>query len=383
LDGIIPRVEIQGAARTAARRRATLILIVAFWAFAILMLSLRAFLIDSLPLSVMGPRRLATALIGALLCLAMAQLLAMLRNRSFRDRVAVGLTGAFVMAVVLTTVTMTMNRIILPLPGFAPFNLVEYSQWTLVWLGYFLAWTGTHLAMTYHWDSEDHQRRAALLAETTRQAQMAALRYQLDPHFLFNTLNSISSLVGEERNADAETMILNLATFVRSTLTSGPAGTIPLGEEIELQRLYLAIEQVRFGDRLRVDIDLPDRLSAARVPQLILQPLVENAVRHGVSRCEDQLTIRIAAAEKDGRIELVVEDDGGDRAKAARGGKAGNGGGNRKTDGGRTVAAAGNGVGLANVRSRMEAHFGERGSFESGPVESGYRAKLVFPRRIA
>jgi two-component system LytT family sensor kinase len=383
LSQIAERLEEDRPFRINARRRATLILILAFWAFAILMLSLRAFLIDSLPISVMGPRRLVTALIGALLCLAMAQLLATLRNRSFRDRAAIGLIGAFAMAVVLTTVTMTMNRIILPLPGFAPFNLAESSQWALVWLGYFLAWTGTHLAMTYHWDSEDHRRRAALLAETTRQARMAALRYQLDPHFLFNTLNSISSLVGEERNADAEAMILNLATFVRSTLTSGPAGTIPLGEEIELQRLYLAIEQARFGDRLRVDIDLPDRLSAARVPQLILQPLVENAVRHGVSRCEDQLTIRIAAAEKDGRIELVVEDDGGNRVEPARRGKAGNGAGNGKTNGGRNQAAAGNGVGLANVRSRMEAHFGERGAFESGPVESGYRARLVFPRRIA
>ncbi len=371
MDQPARRLDGEGAAPTAARRRATLILILAFWAFAILMLSVRALLIDSLPISIMGPRRLVTAIVGALLCLAMAQLLATLRNRSFRDRVAVGLIGAFVMAVVLTTVTMTMNRIILPLPGFAPFNLPESSQWALVWLGYFLAWTGTHLAMTYHWDSEDHQRRAALLAETTRQAQMAALRYQLEPHFLFNTLNSISSLVGEERNADAETMILNLATFVRSTLTSGPEGTIALGEEIKLQRLYLAIEQARFGDRLRVDIDLPERLSAARVPQLILQPLVENAVRHGVSRCENQLTIRIAAEEKDGRIELVVEDDGGGAKAPAR--KAGQGNG----------AAAGNGVGLANVRSRMEAYFGDRGAFEAGPSATGYRAILAFPRRIA
>lgn len=357
------------AARAAARRRATLILILAFWAFAVLMLSLRAFLIDSLPISVMGPRRLVTAIVGALLCLGMAQLLATLRNRSFRDRVAVGLIGAFVMSVVLTTVTMLMNRVILPLPGFAPFNLPESAQWALVWLGYFLAWTGTHLAMTYHWDSEDHRRRAALLAETTREARMAALRYQLDPHFLFNTLNSISALVGEERNADAEAMILNLATFVRSTLTSGPGGTVSLGEEIELQRLYLAIEQVRFGDRLRVDIDLPDSLSAARVPQLVLQPLVENAVRHGVSHCEDQLTIRISAKQKDGRIELVVENDGsgapGDGDESRRSGKGASG------------------VGLANVRSRMEAYFGERGSFEAGPAETGYRAILAFPKRIA
>ena len=208
------------------------------------------------------------------------------------------------MAVILTTVTMMLNRVILPLPGFAPFNLVESAQWVLVWLGYFLAWTGTHLALTYHWDSQDYQRRAALLAEMTLEAQMAALRYQLNPHFLFNTLNSISSLVGDHRNVEAEAMLLNLATFVRSTLTAGPTGTIALSEEIELQRLYLAIEQARFGERLKVEIDLPDPLGGARVPALILQPLVENAIRHGVGRSEQSLTIRIAAAERDGMVEI-------------------------------------------------------------------------------
>ena len=179
------------------RRRSTLILIAAFWAFAILMLSIRALIIDSLPISILGPRRLVTASSGALLCLGMSQLLAPLRNRSFPDRIAMGLTGAFAMAMTLTMVTMLLNRVILPLPGCAPFTLAETAQWVLVWLGYFLAWTGTHLALTYHWDSQDHQRRAARLAEMTREAQIAALRYQLNPHFLFNTLNAVSSLVVE------------------------------------------------------------------------------------------------------------------------------------------------------------------------------------------
>jgi two-component system LytT family sensor kinase len=345
------------------RRRSTYILIGAFWAFAVLMLSIRAFIIDSLPISIMGPRRLIAAAVGALLCLAMARLLELLRNRSFPERVAVGLIGAFLMALILTTVTMTLNRIILPLPGFAPFNLAESAQWVLVWLGYFLAWTGTHLALTYHWDSQDYQRRAALLAEMTLEAQMAALRYQLNPHFLFNTLNSISSLVGDHRNAEAEAMILNLATFVRSTLTSAPTGMIALAEEIELQRLYLAIEQARFGDRLKVEIDLPEPLAGARVPALILQPLVENAIRHGVGRSEQSLTIRIAASDRDGAMEIQVEDDGDAPAPPARG----------KT-----------GLGLANVRARLHAHFGDKAGLEAGPIPGrGFRATLHLPRRIA
>jgi two-component system LytT family sensor kinase len=363
-DGLLDQTSLQledeRRAAERSRRRATYILIAAFWAFAILMLSVRALLIDSLPIAIMGPRRLAAAVIGALLCLAMARLLEALRNRAFHERVVVGVIGAFVMAVILTGLTMTLNRVILPLPGFAPFNVVESAQWSLVWLGYLLAWTGTHLALTYHWDSLDHQRRAALLAEMTREARMAALRYQLNPHFLFNTLNSVSSLVGENRNAEAETMLLNLATFVRSTLTTEPEGTIPLSEEIALQRLYLHIEEARFGERLKVEIDLPEGLADAHVPALILQPLIENAIRHGVGRSEEPLTVRIAAAETGGRIALSVEDDGSGQS---------------------SPGADRGGVGLLNVRERLRAHFGERGTLVAGPLgEGGFRALIAFPR---
>ena len=223
--------------REKSRRRSTLILILAFWAFAVLMLSIRALLIDTAPLAVLGPRRLFAAIVGTILCLGMARLLWLLRGRSFPQRVVWGVLGAFVMSIAQTVATQSLNRVIFPIRELGPVDLAESGQWALAWLGYFLAWTGTHLALTYHWESQDHQRRAALLTRTTREAQLAALRYQLNPHFLFNTLNSISSLVGEERNADAERMLLNLATFLRSTLADEPSGTISLREEIELQRL--------------------------------------------------------------------------------------------------------------------------------------------------
>jgi two-component system LytT family sensor kinase len=313
--------------RVASRRRATLILILAFWAFAVAMLSIRAMLIDTAPLSVLGPRRLATALMGTFLCLGMARLLEMLRNRSFPERIVWGLVGAVAMAVALTVFTSLLNQVVFPVPELGEIDLVQRAQWALAWLGYFLAWTGTHLALTYHWESQEHQRRADLLARTTREAQMAALRYQLSPHFLFNTLNSISSLVGEERNADAETMLLNLATFVRSTLS----------EEAE--------------------------------PALILQPLVENAVHHGVARCEDRLTLRIAAEDRGDRVALIVEDDGKAGAAAAHGKARGPGHGQ------------GLGLGLANVRARLHAHFDGAGLLIAGArAEGGYRVELVFPR---
>ncbi len=346
---------IEDPAVARQRRRWELILIGAFWAFAVLMLSLRALMIDSLPLSIIGPRRLVTALIGATLCFAMARALSALRGRSFAARIVWGLLGAFLMSATLTGVTMTLNRIIFPLPGMN-FDIHESMQWALVWLGYFLAWTGTHLALTYHWESEDNHRRAILLAEMTRDAERAALRYQLNPHFLFNTLNSVASLVGDGRNREAEAMLVNLATFLRSTLTVEPAGMISLGEEIALQQSYLEIERARFGERLAVEIDVSEELARTPVPMLILQPLIENAVRHGLGRSEAPLTIRVAARRQDGSVLLTVEDDGSGEP-----------------------APGGAGVGLANVAARLRAHFGEGGRLEAGPGAGGFRVALTLP----
>jgi hypothetical protein len=359
LDAITGRIGEEERLRAQSRRRSVLVLILAFWAFAVLMLSIRALLIDTLPWAVLGPRRLVMAIVGTFLCLGMARLLWTLRARSFPERIVWGIAGAFGMAVTLTLFNTVMNQVILPVRELGEIDLVQRAQWVLVWLGYFLAWTGTYLALTYHWESQDHQRRALLLVRTTREAQLAALRYQLNPHFLFNTLNSISALVGEERNADAEAMLLNLATFIRSTLTDEPSGTIALREEIELQRLYLDIEQARFGERLKVEIDLPAHLANVRVPALILQPLVENAIHHAVARSEAPLTIRIVASDRGGHVALAVEDDG----------KVG-------------PAAPGNGtgLGLANVQARLRTHYEGDASVHAAPrSEGGYRAELAFP----
>jgi sensor histidine kinase YesM len=342
------------------RRRSEFVLIGAFWAFAVLMLSVRAIVIESLPpLSIMGPRRLFTALLGASLCYVMARILAALSGRSFQERVVWGLIGAFLMSLTLTGITMTVNRILLPLPG-AHFNLRESAQWAIVWLGYLLAWTGTYLALIYHWESEDNQRRAAVLAEMTQEAQRAALRYQLNPHFLFNTLNSAASLAGAGRNREAEAMLISLATFLRSTLTVEPSGMLPLREEIALQRRYLDIEQTRFGERLNVEVDLPEALAATPVPALILQPLIENAVRHGLDRAETPLTIRLAAGTQAGLVVLTVENDGG---------------GTDRPDG--------TGLGLANVAARLRAHFGAAGRLDAEPIPGGFRATLSFPHEPA
>ena len=343
------------ATATTRRWRSALVLTAAFWIFTFGMLSIRAVLASDLPFNVLGPRRLLVAAFGVMLCLAMVRLLDALRRRSFVAWIIWGTGGAFGMATALTMFSMVLNRIIAPLPGMAPISFVESAQWVMIWLGYCLAWTGTYLALSYHWDVEDQRGHMARMTALAKDAQIAALRYQINPHFLFNTLNSISSLVLERRNADAEAMLLNLATFVRTTFADDPHRLIALHEEIRLQRLYIDIEQVRFSERLAVAIDLPDDVAATLVPALILQPLVENALRHGVAQAETLTTLAIRATLVGDAVHIAVEDD-----SAAHG-----------------VPTAGGGLGLRNVRDRLHAHFGDGARLTVGRrAAGGYRSAI-------
>ncbi len=231
------------------------------------------------------------------------------------------------------------------------------------WNGYFffVAWASLYLALCYAAQVGALERRAGGLRAAAQAAELRALRYQVNPHFLFNTLNSLSSLVLTGRREQAERMILNLSTFFRTSLCDDPTVDVPLSEEILLQRLYLDIEAVRFPERLVVDIDIPEKLQNACVPGLILQPLVENAVKYGVSRSKKPVTIRIRASESELGLLVSVENDGDplptpiDRPN-------------------------GTGVGLQNVRDRLVARFGEAGSCRWGPLPGGgFAVRLAMP----
>lgn len=269
------------------------------------------------------------------------------------------------MSVAVTLFGTSMNRTIFPLPGMAPLTPGIAAQWVLVWYGYFLAWTGTHLALTYHWSMQDHQRLASRLAEATQRAELAALRYQLNPHFLFNAFNAVSSLVMDDRKQDAELMLLNLAGFVRAALVNGPSGRIRLGDEMELQRIYLEIEKTRFRERLDFEFDVPHELQSVRIPALILQPLVENAIRHGVDRTEDRVTIRMHASAGDGAIRLRVADDARIHSDTAPP---------------RVRREGAGGVGLSNIRQRLKLEYGAGANLQAGHLaEGGYAALISIP----
>lgn len=225
---------------------------------------------------------------------------------------------------------------------------------------FFFAWSAFYVAVSSGRRLRDAEGRAAEFERLAQSSQLAALRYQINPHFLFNTLNSLSSLVMTGRGAEAEEMILGLSDFFRATLTTDPAADVTLAEEIALQRLYLDIERIRFPDRLRVETEIPDALRGAQVPALLLQPIVENAIKYGVARTAAPVTLRIVAARDGEALTLRVENSGSDAAAA--------------------VGNAGTGVGLANVRQRLSVRFAGAASCSFGPLpDGGFRVSLTMP----
>lgn len=221
-----------------------------------------------------------------------------------------------------------------------------------------LSWASLYLALGAIGRAREAERREADFRSAARAAELRSLRYQVNPHFLFNALNSLSALVMSGKGERAEEMIQGLASFYRHSLAEDPTGDVELADEVALQRDYLAIEAVRFPDRLRVAIDLPDALAQVHVPGMILQPLVENSVKYAVAAVNRPVTITIAAREEYGRLVLTVADDG---------------------PGVPNASPHGFGIGLANVRDRIEARFGTDAAIVSGPVEGGYRSELRLP----
>ena len=214
-------------------------------------------------------------------------------------------------------------------------------------------------------------RRAALKQElqlsqalaNAQQAQLAALRYQLNPHFLFNALNSISALIVTKRNSEAELMTDKLSSFLRSSLNADPGELIPLEEELSLTEEYLDIESVRFGERLDVEVDCGADACLAKIPSFLVQPLVENAIKHGVARSKAPTKISIIGTLSDDQLVIRV-------ANCIVGEPAG------------TDPAAG-GVGLANVRSRLDAVYGKAASLAAGVEDGRYVATITIPAAIS
>lgn len=221
-----------------------------------------------------------------------------------------------------------------------------------------LAWASTYFALLAGVQAREAERRGEQFRTAAKAAELRSLRYQVNPHFLFNTLNSLSALVMTGKGDRAEQMIQTMSRFYRHSLADELTNDVPLRDEFDLQRLYLNIEAVRFPERLKCVFDLPPALADARVPGMILQPLVENSVKYAVSAVARPVIITVAAREELGQLVITVSDDG-------PGVPAG--------------SAHGLGIGLANVRDRLEARFGPDVGFVSAPAADGYHTEIRLP----
>jgi|SRR5215217_46492 len=230
-------------------------------------------------------------------------------------------------------------------------NLLYLAPVYLIYVG------GVALTFVSH-ALRDHERSLAAAREMAQAAQLAALRFQVNPHFLFNTLNAVTTLISSGRNAEAEAVVMRLSEFFRASLVAEPDAQVSLSEEFDLVGSYLDIESARFGPRLMFDIDCPEALRTALVPHFLLQPLVENAVKHGVAQTKRPVTITLRAFMRNEALVLRVVDNG---------------------DPGASELPPGAGVGLNNVAGRLEAMFGGAGRLTTISDDSGFIAQIEMP----
>lgn len=349
--------------------RIVLASIIGFWLFYVAIVTARAAILDFPMQGELLTRRLIVSGIGVLVTILLWQIVRTLDRRRLGTRIAGAMLFAIPAAICIAAINYYFFNVYEPIdlldekmpkdPAGLHY-LKEIAELSISRYFFLVAWSSFYLALTFAKDVGDSERRAARFAQAAQQAELRALRYQVNPHFLFNTLNSLSSLVITGRTKEAEAMIMNLSTFFRSSLSGDPTTDVPLEDEIALQQLYLDIEAVRFPKRMDVRIDLPNHLRDWPVPGLILQPIIENAIKHGVARTSGKVGIAIRAEDVDGKLQIMISNDG-----AA----------------GTTPDSNGPGIGLANVRSRLAARFGDEARMDvERPDEAHFNVVLTIPR---
>jgi two-component system LytT family sensor kinase len=293
--------------------------------------------------------------LGFLLSIPLRYLYRAVWHWSIYLRLVVVLGAAIVFALAWAALRLTLFMVMTGEEGLWS----DFGGWLFPSLFVFFTWAALYHGIKYYQflqrehevavRAESAQRQEALRrikAETeAKEAQMHLLRYQLNPHFLFNTLNSVSALVTSGRADDANRMLLNLSTFLRFSLEQERVSMTTLREEITALELYLDIEKVRFSDRLELILQIAPEAYRCNVPSLLLQPLVENAVKYAISKSETGGVIQIAASTNGSALNISVEDSGADSGAME----------DRESS---SSAAAGIGLGLQNIRERLETVFG-------------------------
>ncbi len=242
-----------------------------------------------------------------------------------------------------------------------PVHLMDYVSGVIGSFYIMLCWSGLYFGIKYYQQLQKQTEQTLKATAAAHQAQLKMLRYQLNPHFLFNTLNAISTLILDGANRTANQAVSRLSDFLRYTLDNDPMSRVTLGSELDAIDLYLEIEKVRFGDRLTIEKEIDEKALNALVPSLILQPLIENAIKYAITPSEEGGTLRITARVQHGTLALQLSDTGPGLGNGATGEKS-------------------SGVGLRNTRQRLQQLYGDAQAFTLAPNEpSGLTVTINIP----
>ncbi|MCP4895664.1 MAG: hypothetical protein GY906_01715 [bacterium] len=288
---------------------------------------------------------------------------------AMRTVLHMGLAAAITLfhAPLVVVVTALLKPFPLP-PGVGFWRALGFTVTYTFHTGFLLYWIvlGSGLAYASYRRARQRELHAAQLEVELSRARLHALKAQIHPHFLFNALNTVAMMVRNQNNDEAVEMIAQLGELFRESLRSAPQHEVPLSQEVELANRYLHVERCRFADRLQVQTEVPAELENAMVPHLVLQPLVENAVRHGISRSTGRGLVRITAEKVGEQLTIAVHDNGPGE------------------DLPREVSSDdGNGVGLENVRARLEQLYGSAGKVcLDRRVGEGTVARIAIPYHL-
>jgi hypothetical protein len=341
---------------TAHRPRTLLLATAALWVVALAAWTADA-LVEPVPFALeRAIRRLALCLFGALLCLGLARLLRSQRGRGVWKVGARATFGVIAASVFYALANEAVMYLVVPRWG--PPHWVHIPDVAMLVLWVFTAWTLLYFALEADAQRRDREVRLAQASAETIDARHRLLLQQINPHFLFNALNTVYALVLDDDNLRARQSLLALSAFLRHSIDNDAPTHIPLLRELEAVHQYLEIELVRFGDRLRLQESIPESLLDRPVPCLILQPLVENCIKHGLADAVDTVTIRLGAATTNDGWTLSVEDDG---------------------SGGDGAEDPVPGVGLGNVARRLHLLYGDAARLQlQARAEGGFAARIHF-----
>ena len=319
------------------------------------------------------PDRLVIILIATITGFSISLILAVIYGQLIKQRPLITWGATAISLVLATGVYAFIDSWVLEVAGAASGN----SSFASLFVGIFFfdmtllgAWSALYYAINFFLQVEEQSDRLERLEAQATSAQLAMLRYQLNPHFLFNTLNSISTLVLLKQSDTANAMLTRLSSFLRHTLVTQPGGKVSVAQEVETLKLYLDIERMRFEERLQTHFRVETDAAKAQIPAMLLQPLVENAIKYGVSPQEEGAEIAVVAQVVGPRLRVTVSDTGPGIAAS---------GAETSLPAVRPTHARRNstGVGLANIRDRLAQAYGDEHRFEIRSPESGGFSVLI------